>query len=113
MYIRPSEVDDSLEQRYCVVEIGNKKGIVNCDTGKVIYDYTESYISVDDDNIFSISEKETYDLLNVMYIQDDKIVYQSSNKNIELSYYPNGKYIQIYDESKNYPNQYTKLQTTS
>lgn len=100
--VDPSEVDDNLKDKYCRITIDNDKyAIVNCETGKVIYDYTDKYISNEDSNIFEISEHDTYKTLFVLYIQNDKIVYQSENGNIELKdYYIKNGYITIYDKKE-------------
>lgn len=102
-----SDTDDSLENHYCRVTLDNKKyAIVNCDTGKVIYDYTDKYIYSEDDNIYTLYADSGYNSkASVVYIQNDKIAYQSSNPEVELDY-SNG-YIIIKDESKDYNNRYS------
>ena len=108
--IEPSDTDESLEERYCRVNIENEKyAIVNCDNGKVIYDYSDKYVYVEDDNIFKVKDHETYDLHSIMYIQKDKIMYQSESKEIDLHYYP--RYLKIRDGSKDYSERYTYLDT--
>lgn len=83
-----SDTDDSLENHYCRVTLDNKKyAIVNCDTGKVIYDYTDKYIYSEDDNIYTLYADSGYNSkASVVYIQNDKIAYQSSNPEVELDY---------------------------
>lgn len=110
--IEPSDIDESLEERYCRVNIENENyAIVNCDNGKVIYDYSDKYVSVDDDNIFQLKDHETYDLYAIMYIQKDKIMYQSESEEIDLYYYPG--YLTIRDGSKNFSERYSYLDTTT
>jgi len=97
-----SENDPILKERYCRITVDNEKyAIVNCDTGKVIYDYTDKYISLEDDNIFEVSDKDSYKTLFSLYIQGDKILYQTENGNIELygGYVDNG-YISVHDNNK-------------
>ena len=97
-----SENDPILKDRYCRITVDNEKyAIVNCDNGKVIYDYTDKYISLEDDNIFEISDKDSYKTLFSLYIQGDKVLYQTENGNIELygGYVDNG-YISVYDNNE-------------
>ena len=83
--IEVSYIEELLKDRYCRVNINNDKyAIVNCNSGKVIYDYTNKLISLKDNNIFGISEKDTYETIAYIYIQDDKILYQTENKKQEL-----------------------------
>lgn len=101
---------DNFKQRYCRTNIDNEKyGIVNCDTGKVIYDYSTKYISDESYNIFSINEKSGYKFIEKMYIQNDEIIYKTENNNVRLTGY-NYKdgYIEIYDSSvKDYNDRYS------
>lgn len=97
-----SENAPILKERYCRITVDNEKyAIVNCDTGKVIYDYTDKYISLEDDNIFEVSDKDSYKTLFSLYIQGDKILYQTENGNIELygGHVDNG-YISVHDNNK-------------
>ncbi len=114
--IESSDVDDSLTEKYCAVNIENEKyAIVNCDDGTVVYDYSEYYVSVNDDNIFKLKEHSSFDFVSIMYIQNNKIAYQSDNDEISLYYYPG--YLEIRDYSKKYSERYsyfdTKKLTTS
>ena len=104
--IDPSENDVTLTENYCRITIENEKyGIVNCDTGKVVYNYTDKYISVEDDNIFEVKEKDTYSFISIMYIQNDKLAYQSSSSEVDLKYYSG--YVQIRDAEKDYSERYS------
>lgn len=104
------EIDESLKERYCIVSIENDyEAIVNCDTGVVVYDYAKERIFDSDDNIFEIQEKNSYNLKEIMYIQGDKILYRSSNPEIDLYYYPG--YVSIRDGSKSYSERYKYLDT--
>lgn len=98
---------------YCTANVENMKyAIVNCDTGKVIYDYSDKYISSNGNNIFKISRKDTYEFISTLYIQDDEIVFQSSNKNVSL-YYSDYGYIQITDDDKDYDQKYSYIDLSS
>lgn len=95
----PSETDDSLKEQYCRVNVENKKyAIVNCNTGKVVYDFTDKYISENDNNIFQLSDHDTFAQLEILYIQNDKIAYQSSDR-VTLDYEPG--YVSIRDTNYN------------
>ena len=95
-----SDNDDILKERYCRITVDNKKyAIVNCDTGKVVYDFTDYYISLEDNNIFEFSDKDSYNTQFYVYVQNDKIIYQTENADYELDdYYINRGYIEIEDE---------------
>ena len=99
LMVKASEVDEKLKEHYCVVTVFKKdddyEGIVNCDTGKVIYDYTKESIYADDYNIFKIGDNKH------IYIQNDKIVYETSLKRVDFDYDSDG-YIEVEDESKEY-----------
>lgn len=105
----PSDNAETLKENYCKVNIENKKyGIVNCDTGKIVYDYIDKYISNEDNNMFEIETKSNYEFVSIMYIQNDKIVFQSSSKNVSL-YYSNYGYIEIIDKDKAYDERYSYI----
>lgn len=112
-----SENEFELEDSYCRVVVDNEKyAIINCKTGKVVYDLSEKYISVDDNNIFSIKDGDyRADTLETIYIENDKVSYKVE-KDIELSYYSAG-ILRIEDDSKSYSERYTyynlKDKTTS
>ena len=107
-YVQPSDIDPTLKERYCIVSIEDEKDeIVNCDTGKVIFDFTENNIFDKDNNIFEVSERGSYETKMLMYIQNDKIFYQTSSDAIDLDYYPG--YIRIKYSDKDYNNRFTYL----
>lgn len=111
--VSPSDTDKTLKERYCRITIENNKyGIVNCNTGKVVYDYTDKYISDEDDNIFEVSVKDNYEFVSIMYIQNDKIIYQSSSKNVDL-YYSSYGYVQIRDDDKDYSQKYSYIDVST
>lgn len=95
-------IAENLKDKYCRITIDNEKyAVVNCDTGKVVYDYTDKFIYSKDSNIFEISNYDPYEALSTLYIQGDKIIYQSENGDIELEdYYIDKGYITIYNEKE-------------
>ena len=105
-----SDVHDDLKNTYCKINVENKKyALINCDTGKVVYDFSEKYISVYDDNIFKIYD-ESHDVFqSIIYVQGDKVVYESNSKDVDLDYYYG--YIEIEDYSKNYDEKYSYIDT--
>lgn len=109
LFVTPSYTNSTLSERYCITNINNKKyAIVNCDTGKLVYDYTENYISDQDNNIFQVSKSNLWEFISLVYVQDNKIAYQTNSKNVDLIYYDAG-YVQIRDEDKDYDNKYSFL----
>lgn len=100
--IEPSEVDESLKETYCRVNIENDKyAIVNCDNGKVVYDFTTKYVAAENNNIFEINKPDSYDDESYIYFQNDKIAYKTDDPdNVSISYYPG--YLYIRDYSKTY-----------
>lgn len=110
--IEPSDNDKRLTENYCRIIIENEKyGIVNCDTGKVIYDYTDKYIVNEDDNIFEVMNKDTYEFLSKIYIQNDKILFQASDKNVDFFFSTYG-YVQIIDNTKEIGEKYSYIDIT-
>ena len=110
-----SETDETLSEKYCKMNIENDKyAIVNCDTGTMIMDYTENYVTVKDDNIFSVCKEDSYSTDYYLYVQDNKIAYRTptgSGYDISLTYYPG--YVQIRDSNKAYSERYTYLHTST
>lgn len=114
-----STKNESSKYTYCSVNVSNYYAIINCDTGKVIYKYTKEYISNKDDNIFYISkyssgEGITGDYLGrvYMYIDNDKILYQTPEdaKNVSL-YYSKGYLTSNYKLDKKEVYKYVDLKT--
>lgn len=101
-----SEADERLEEEYAKVNVDNKKyAIINLRNGKMVYDYTDKSILVDDDNIFTISSNDNQK--SVICLSKNKIAYETSD-NVEISYYDiDNKIIQIYDSNKDYSNRYS------
>lgn len=111
--IEVSHIEEGFKDNYCRINVENEKyAIVNCKTGKVVHDFTTNYISRYDDNIFKISNNETYELLYYVYIQDDKIVYKSNGSSAYLYYSTYGGYVSIYDLfNENYEYRYLDINT--
>ena len=100
LYVDRSDVPENFKDNYCVIKVsddGYKYGIINCKTGKVVYNLTEKTIYEYDNNIFKIYA-EDYDY-NRVYVQDDKVVY-TAKLNEDLYYYGDG-YLYTYDEKSN------------
>lgn len=100
--IEVSDNENILKENYCRVNIENKRyAIVNCDTGKVVYDFTDYFITLEDNNIFEFSDKDSYKTQFYLYVQNDKVIYQTKNKDYELDdYYIDRGYIEIEDEEE-------------
>jgi hypothetical protein len=67
-----------LKDVYCKINRDNKTyGIVNCANGKMVYDFTTDYISVQSNNVFKIQD-EVFDLdgdYEYVYIEGNKVAY--------------------------------------
>jgi len=96
------ENDNYLKDNYCIVKIGDKQGIVNCDTGKEVYDYIEESITSSYNNIFWYYSSENNDEKTIFYIQGDKVLYENTGNNVYLTYSSGdiGGYISISDLDK-------------
>lgn len=111
IYITVPSIDDTQTERYCIVNVSDKYGIVNCATGTEIYPMTENVRISGSDNIFTVKQRSTYDLVEIMYVQNDKKMYSSTSEDIDLYYYPG--YVTIRDGSKSYDERYTYLHTAT
>ena len=94
-----SENEEKLKEHYCTIVVfkdndEDEEAIINCDTGYVVYNYTKESIYVDDYNVFKIGDKQ-------VYVQNNKIVYETKDKNIDIDYDSDG-YIEIEDNNKEY-----------
>ena len=100
LQVENSTLQDDFKDQYCIVTISDenyttsKRGIINCNSGKIIYDYTTNIIENKDNNVFEIHDNSQD---NYVYIQDDKILYKSKDDQ-ELDYYKG--YIEIEDEDR-------------
>lgn len=109
-----SDNDEGLKDRYCRVNVENEKyAIINCDSGKIVYDFTELYISDQGDNVFRISNHDTFSFVSLVYIQNDKVAYKTDSSSVSLSYSPNSKYVSVYDYSSNSDSKYSYIDIKS
>ena len=109
MSIDSSDKDEDLKDLYCVVNIENKKyGIVNCKNGKLVYDFGDKKIFSNGDNTFKIYNSSMSEVLDNIFINNDKVLYHSNGKNVGLTY-RNG-YLHINDYS-NYQTSYLDIKT--
>lgn len=93
-----SDDEGVLKENYCRISIENEKyAIVNCKTGKMIYNFTTNHISVDSGNIFEVSNHDTFETLYYLYIQNDKVVYKSKGSDAYLYFNDSEGYISVYD----------------
>lgn len=104
--IDASETADGLTEHYCVININNKKyAIVNCDSGKIVYNFTDKYITESENNVFKVMDHSTFEVLSTMFISKDKIAYESSSDSVYLEYDLSG-YIKITDYNNSYDDRY-------
>ena len=74
--------------KYCTVNYNNNKyAIINCATGKVIYDYTENYISNEHSTYFDIKKSDNYSFVERLIIINDEIAYKSDDKDVVIYNY--------------------------
>ena len=94
----PISGDEEIKEKYCIVNIlYDKYGVVNCNTGKIVYDFSSKKISTISNNIFSVYDGSYSNKVLTFYAQNDKIMYQSTYKNASI-FYKSG-YININDEN--------------
>ena len=90
------KIDD---YEYCVVSIDNKKyGIINCGTGKTIYDFTDNTISKKISSCFEIKNIKNYSFVERIIIINNKVVYKTDDKSELIYNYDN--YFNIYSSKK-------------
>ena len=109
IYLTVPRTDENQKDKYCIVNVASKYGIVNCDTGVVVRELSDDRISSNTDNVFTVKEKSTYNFKEIIYVQDDKVMYTSNNKEIDLYYYTD--YVSIRDGAADWDNRYTYLNT--
>ena len=99
--VSTSEVHFPIKEQYCLVSIDDiKYGIVNCDTGKMVYDYTDKYIENVGDNIFEIKENSSsIGSSSIIYIQNDEICLETSSSNASIFYHEEAGYIVLHDSN--------------
>lgn len=103
-----SNVNESLGETYAVANVNNSKyAIINLKNGKVVYKYSDKYISADEDNIFKIYSSDKNTLESTICISKNKIAYETTDK-VDISYYDYSKKIlEIYNSSADYSNRYS------
>ena len=105
-YITASEISEDFKDSYCIVHryVNSDhaaSALVNCDSGKVIVDFQENYITDEDDNVFEFNDKN-YNTTRMVYLQDDKILYDTPH---DTDFFFYGSYAKIYDnDEKEYSN---------
>lgn len=111
IYLTIPSIDETLKEKYCVVNVEDKYGIINCDTGVVVHELSETRVSSNTDNVFELKDPDTYAFKEIMYIQNDKKMYSSTSEEVDLYYYPG--YVSIRDGSKDLSERYTYLHTAT
>ena len=95
-----SENHKDFKETYCRVNISNDEyGIVNCDTGALAYRYGTNYVFVDKNNVFRIYKDHTFDEATEAYIQNDKIIYQTTTSDADIDYNYHG-YMEVEENGK-------------
>ena len=85
-----SQNDTKDSNKYCVINSDNKEyAIVNCKTGKVIYDYSENFISNEKATFYDIKTNKNYSFVERIIVINDEIVYKSKNKDEIIYNYDN------------------------
>ena len=87
IYVTIPSIDETQKERYCVVNVDKKYGVINCDTGTVVREMAEERISSNTDNIFTVKDS-SYDFKEKFYVQNDKIMYSTTNEEMSVYYYP-------------------------
>lgn len=97
---------DDLKDTYCTISINSKKyAIINCESGKVIYDLAERYITTKDNNVFVIKQGDyKSEPLETIYIEDDKVAYKVENHK-DITYYKKDV-LRIEKDSSDYTDRY-------
>lgn len=105
------DIHSSQNERYCAIRVNyDKDAIVNCDTGKKVYDFIENRITSYDDHIFIIYDSSTFETISKIFINNDSVVYTGEGSRIYLSYYGSG-YLSITDYDKPYAERYSYYNT--
>lgn len=104
-----SSDDVSLQEDYRVISIIGKNStryaIINCETGKIVYNFTNSQIHDKGSNLFMIENEKDSTASEIIYIQKDKIIYQTTNTHRSVNYLNTG-YIAIEDDFDIYKDDY-------
>lgn len=108
-YCSISNANEALGEIYAVTNIDDTKyAIVNLENGKVVYNYSDKYISADDDNIFRVkSNDNSNEAYTTLCIAKNKVAYETTD-DVDVSYYDYDKQIlEIYNSSASYSNRYS------
>ena len=101
--------DIFLEEDYRVITIRNSNkdryAIINCKTGKLIYNFTNDSIRSYGNNLFIIENENDDKASEIVYVQGDKIIYRTTNTHSRVEYLNTG-YIVIEDDYRVYENDY-------
>ena len=80
-----AESSDKSSKKYCVTNVNNKQyAVVNCGSGKVIYKYTDNYVSNDEGTIYVVKSKDDSSFVEKFVVLNNKIVYKTDDKNINI-----------------------------
>lgn len=96
-----SENYNNFASRYCTITVGNKSGVINCDSGTEIYPLTEKYTyDLVGCNFIDIHEGTKY--LRTEYIYQDKVVKTFKEKITSVNNQDTNNYISMVDKDENY-----------
>lgn len=102
------ETSDKNENVYCAITRDNKVfAIINCDTGKVVRNYSEDMIYAQGNNIFEIGDESKGTVENV-FIKDDKVAISSKVPG-KMKFLDEG-YV-LYKDDKTTENRYYDVKT--
>lgn len=87
IYVTIPSIDETQKEKYCVVNVERKYGIINCDTGAIVREMGEDRISSNTDNIFTVKDS-SYNFKEKLYVQNDKVMYSTTNEDMSVYYYP-------------------------
>ena len=75
------------DKYYCIISVDNTKyGIVNCNTGKILYDFTENNISKKISSCFEIKNIKNYSFIERIIVANNKVVYKTKENNEIISW---------------------------
>lgn len=87
------------DKYYCIISVDNTKyGIVNCNTGKIVYDFTENNISKKISSCFEIKNIKNYSFIERIIVANNKVVYKTKENNEIIYNYD--YYFNIYNPQK-------------
>lgn len=105
IYVTVPSTDDDQTEKYCIINVSRKYGLVNCDTGAVVRELSDDRISSNTDNVFEI-EDSSYNFKETIYVQNDKVLYSTTNEDIRITYYKD--YLSLRDgAATDWKNRYT------